>query len=138
MIAGCLCVVAVVAVAAAAEKKEKGPTLPDGLKGFSGQLQGVVAGVQEDGLGFQLKVDKVTKVWKNNKAKEPEAAVGKTLLINAQWVKGENGKWRPNENHVKFIKSLKADENLTIEVRNAEGQRLHILELSQEQRERAK
>jgi len=76
-------------------------------------------------------------LWKGNKAEHAEAAVGKTLEINPRWTKGEQGRWHPVERHVKFIKSLKVDEKIDIEAINDEGQRLHILELSEEQRERS-
>jgi len=124
----------VLTAAAAAEK----PKLPEGVQGFSGMLRGTVVAVAEDGRGFQLKVEKIVKLWKGNKAEDPEAAVGKTLEINPRWTKGEQGRWHPVERHVKFIRSLKVDENIDIEAVNDERQRLHVLELSAEQRERAK
>ena len=101
--------------------------MPDGLKGFSGRLEGTVDRVEANGQGFVLNVHGVPQVWKNNTAKNPQAAVGKKLLINA----GRD--W-----HVKFVRSLKKNEVIGIEVRNAEGERLHILELSEEQRNRAR
>ena len=125
-------------VALAAEGRAEKPKLPEGMQGFSGMLRGTVVEVADNGRGFHLKVDKIVKLWKGNEAEQPEQVVGKTVLINARWTKGENGRWHPVERHVKFINSLEVDETIDIEAINNEGQRLHILELSEEQRERGK
>ncbi len=47
------------------------------------------------------------------------------------------GRWHAAEWHVKFIKSLNAGEKIDIEAHNIEGERLHILELTEQQRKRA-
>ncbi|MBI4569796.1 MAG: hypothetical protein HY719_15495 [Planctomycetes bacterium] len=130
------CVLMMAGFQSAVLAQEK-PVIPDGLKGFSGRLSGRVVEVQKDGLGFRLKVAKVLQVWKGNKAPKPESAVGQTLLINVPWEKGEGGKWRPVGNHVRFIRTLEPGEEVEIEVVNDEGERLHVLELSEAQRERA-
>ncbi len=117
------------------ETKKPKPELPDGMKGFCGVLEGKVVGKFEH--GFLLKVRRVVRLWKGNKAKNPRSAVGKELLINVQWEKGRGGKWRPVAAHVKFVRSLKKGEKIRIEVINDEGERLHILELSEEQLRRA-
>jgi len=116
-------------------KKQEKPSLPDGLKGFSGMLEGTVISKEEK--GFILEVQKILNLWKNNKANNPESAIDEGLLINVQWEKGKDGTWHPVEAHLKFINSLKVGEEIKIEVINDEGERLHILELSKEQRERA-
>ncbi|MBI1372315.1 MAG: hypothetical protein GC159_06085 [Phycisphaera sp.] len=115
---------------------DKSLKLPAGLKGFSGQLKGTVVEAAKDGRGFAIKVTEIGKTWKKNTAKNPQEAIGKTLLINAQFGKNDAGKPAMNESHVRFIKSLKRGEELTVEAVNDEGERLHLLELSKEQRER--
>ena len=119
---------------AAADGKE-GPKIPDGMKGFSGMLEGKVVRTEE--LGFLLKVSAVVKEWKKNRAKDSKSAVGKELLVNAQWEKGDGGNWRPVSAHVAFFRTLKPGQELRIEVVNDEGERLHILELSKDQRAEA-
>ncbi|MFH1227784.1 MAG: T9SS type A sorting domain-containing protein [Planctomycetota bacterium] len=115
-----------VSTLAGAEEKV---SFPDGLKGFCGVLAGTVVSVQEN--GFIIKVQSIPNVWKNNKATDSESAVGKELLVNAKFEKG-----RPVEAHLKFINSLEPGEEIKIEAVNDEGTRLHILELSKEQRQR--
>jgi hypothetical protein len=110
--------------------------LPAGMKGFSGMLRGKVVSKEKD--GFVIQVEKVLKLWKGNKAENPESAVGRKLLVLPRWVKGDDGKWRPAELHVLFIKRLEVGQTIEIEVVNDEGDLLHILELSAQQREFAK
>jgi hypothetical protein len=116
-------------------RADDNPQIPDGLKGFSGTLRGTVTEVHKDGKAFHIEVTKVVNVWRKNTAPNPDSAVGETLLINAQWEK-RGGQWRPVENHVRFIHSLRVGEEVDVEVTNDEGERLHILELTQAQRAR--
>ena len=51
--------------------------LPDGMKGFIGMLQGKI--VEKTNDGFVLQVEKVEKTWRNNKAENPAASVGKNV-----------------------------------------------------------
>lgn len=106
--------------------------LPPGMKGFSGMLRGKVVSKVKN--GFVLKVEEVLKLWKGNKAKKPESVIGKKVLINPRWAKGDDGKWYLVKLHVNFIRKLEVGETIKIEVVNNEGHRLHILELSAEQR----
>jgi hypothetical protein len=121
-------------LACADEKKAPKPFLPEGMKGFSGMLTGKV--VEKGKNGFVLEVQAVLKVWKGNRAKNPKSAIGKKLLINVQWRKGKNGTWHPDESHLRFVRTLRIGEAIEIEVINDEGARLHILELSEAQRNR--
>ncbi len=106
--------------------------LPEALRGFSGMLHGEVVRIGE--LGFVLAVDDVRKIWRGNQASDPQAAVGRELLINVQWTEGDGGRWHPVEQHLRWLRSLRSGDEVSIEVRNDEAQRLHILELSKEQR----
>ncbi|MHC4663522.1 MAG: hypothetical protein ACYS8W_17825 [Planctomycetota bacterium] len=116
------------------EKEHEWDALPDGMVGFSGMLGGKVVGKVKN--GFILHVKKILKLWKGNEAENPESAIGKNLVILAQWKKGDNGKWHPIETHLRFINRLEIGQFIHIEVRNDEGERLHILELSEEQRKK--
>ena len=109
------------------------PVLPDGMLGFSGMLKGKVVSKQKN--GFVLKVEKIEKLWKGNKAKNAESVIGKKVLINVQWEQHKKGKWRPVPLQAKYVEKLKVGAVISIEVKNDEGERLHILELSKEQRE---
>ncbi|MCD4657488.1 MAG: hypothetical protein K8S87_08070 [Planctomycetes bacterium] len=114
------------------EPKEMKPVIPDGMHGFSGRLKGKVVGKQKN--GFILLVEKVEKLWEGNKAKKPETVIGKKVLINVGWEEYEKSKWRPIPLHARFVEMLKIGNKISIEVKNIEGERLHILELNKEQR----
>ena len=113
------------ASAVAAEKKAP-PKLPEGAHGFSGTVQGKVVSVQ--GTRFVLDVEKVLNVWKNNEAEDPESLAGTKIVVVA---KKQEGK------HARFVKTLKVDEVISIELRQEKGNTLNILELNEEQRKRA-
>jgi hypothetical protein len=119
----------------AAAAEGKGPPAPAGLGGFSGQVRGVVIGKGEHNA-VTFKVARVIKVWKNNKATNPKALEGKTWPVAPSWHK-VNGKWHPVEMHLKFLRTLKPGEELTLELKHAEREYFAILELTKEQRERA-
>jgi len=119
-------VVMFLAVAYAQEKKRERPKLPEGVQGFSGTVQGKVVSMKEGRFIFQ--VDKVLEVWKSSKAEKPENLAGAKILVGARSKEGKQAK---------FIKTLKVDESLSLEVLNEKGQAFVILELTEEQRKRA-
>ncbi len=127
-----VCLVLCLSVSALADYDK----LPKGMKGFSGMVRGKVVSKEKNGI--VIKVEKILKLWKGNKAENPESAVGKKLLVMPRWVKGDDGKWHPYELHVRFIKYIKVGQTIDIEIVNEEADALHILELSGEQREFAK
>lgn len=110
--------------------------LPDGARGFSGQVRGVVAskGVKNS---FQYRVGRVIRVWKGNKAEKPEALVGRTVAVGPRWHKGEDGRWSQVPAHVAFIRRLEPGQEITLEICNSEMRHFEILELSGDQREDA-
>ena len=110
--------------------------LPENLRGFSGQVRGVVAARHDDN-SFTFKVVRVLKVWDGNEAEEPKSIAGRSLRVGPRWAKGDDGRWRPLERHVAYARRLKVGEEMTLEIRNVEGDRFQILELSHEQRARA-
>lgn len=113
------------------------PPGPEGLVGFSGQVRGVVVKKRDNNV-IEFKVGRVIRTWENNQAERPEALKERTIPVGPQWVQeGEGGKWHPVENHIRFLKTLEAGEELTLEIRHAEREHFALLELTQEQRERA-
>ena len=113
------------------------PPGPEGLVGFSGQVRGVVVKKRDKNV-VEFKVGRIIRTWKNNKAERPEALKGRTVPVGPAWVqKQAGGKWHPVENHIRFLRTLEAGEELTLEIRHAEREHFAILELSKEQRERA-
>jgi hypothetical protein len=117
----------------AEEKKIPGP---DGLVGFSGEVRGVVVEKQEKNT-VSFTVGRVLRVWKNNEATNPKALEGRTVPLGPRWQKGDNGRWQAVERHIRFLRSLKVGEELTLEISHAEREHFALLELSQEQRDRA-
>ena len=63
-------------------------SIPDGLENFNGMLIGKLVSKDIEKGSFVVKVDYVSRVWRNNKAKRPRAAVGKTLRVE-----DVSGKW---------------------------------------------
>jgi hypothetical protein len=86
---------------------------------------------------FLLKVEGVGRSWKHSKAPEPGEAVGMTLLVNLRWEKhGE--KWRPAPRQVAWLReAVGVGDRVRCDLNNDEGQRLHLMELDQEQRRHA-
>ena len=109
-------------------------SLPKDLKGFSGQVRGVVMKKGEKNT-FTFKVARVLKVWKNNKAENAKSLAGHTVKVGPRWLKNDKGSWHPAELHVAFIKKLKAGQEITLEIVNLEASHFNILELSGDQRE---
>ncbi len=106
---------------------EAGPAFPEGLKGFRGTLTGTVGEVGPKGLAFDLRVTRAVAAEGKN-ARDPQAAVGQLLGVNAQWV-NIDGKWSAAADQVEFIHSLKPGQEITIAVVNDEGTRLHLVEV---------
>ena len=102
--------------------------VPEGLKGFSGQVQGVVVTKGEGGITF--KAGKVVQTWKNNKASNPESLAGQTVQVIPGG--GKEG----NKFHAAFLRTLQPGQDVTLELRN-DGDIFVILELTKEQREAA-
>ena len=93
------------------------PGLPDGLKGFCGMVVGKI--ISKGEREFVLKVEKVIRVWKNNKAKEPESAVGKELTLKIR---------RRSKAMVEALAGLKVGDRVVAEALNLEGDILVCVE----------
>ena len=117
--------------------REGDETLPEDLRGFSGQVRGVVAAGHDDN-SFMFQVARVLKVWENNKAEAPRSLGGRTVRVGPRWTKGDDGEWHPIEGHVAYIGKLRPGQEMTLEIQNVERDHFQILELSREQRARLK
>jgi hypothetical protein len=102
----------------------------DAVSGFSGSVEGEVTAVGEN--IFALRVTRVVRVWRGNRARNPGALAGMLIIVGPRQT--EAG---PSERHLAFIRTLEKGQELRIEVRHGEGSRFEILELNAEQRERA-
>ncbi len=118
---------AAVSAAAAEDTDEpKASELPEGVRGFSGQVAGIVVGRTNDGVLF--KAAKVVRVWERaNKARDPESLEGKTLLVRPIG--------RDASLQAKFVSKMKVGDDYRLELQNREGSVFVIVELTEEQRE---
>lgn len=93
---------------------------PAGLRGFRGMLTGTVKSKLD--RGFVLKVEKVGRVWRANKAKRPADAVGKALTMV---VRADS---RMGRRHLAVIRELKVGDRVLAEAFHIEGNRLTLVE----------
>ena len=114
-------------------RAEADDSLPEGLRGFSGQVLGVVV---EEGRenSFAFKVVRVLRVRKNNEAEAPKALAGRTVRVGPSWVSGEDGKWRHAELHSAFINGLRKGQKFALDIWSCERGVFAILRLSEKQR----
>ena len=101
-------------------KESDSPVLPDGMRGFRGMLRGTVT--RRGDRSFVLKVEAVTKVWPQNKASNPQAAIGKEITIVIR-PKSELG-----ERHLQALRQLKPGDRAVVEAFHFEGNHLTVVE----------
>jgi uncharacterized protein (DUF302 family) len=119
-------------VCSAFEQSDEAKTgrLPDSACCFAGMLRAKVVATNDEGVS--VTVEKIEKTWKANKADNPEALVGKTVLVI-----GPKQNNRYAEKIAQFIKGLRVGERITLDVAHkGEGAALTILELTEDQRAR--
>jgi len=108
----------------AAERKEDEPFhLPDGMRGFRGMLRGTIT--RKGDRSFVLKAEAVTKVWQQNKASSPRAAIGKQIMIV---IRPES---KLGERHVQTLRKLKVGDRTVVEAFHFEGEHLTVVEALQ-------
>ena len=73
----------------AEEKDESQQAIPAELRGFQGMMSGKL--LKKDKKSFLFKVEKIMKVWKGNKAENPERAIGQRLSLNLNKVSEHHG-----------------------------------------------
>lgn len=93
-------------------------TLPDGMAGFRGILRGTIVSKADN--SFVLKVEKIGTTWKENKATNPAAAVGKELTITVS---------PERERMVKALAERKAGDRVDAGAMNTEGNTLTLVEV---------
>ena len=93
---------------------------PTSLRGFRGMLTGTVKSKLD--RGFVLKVEKVVRVWKANKASRPQDAVGKVLTLV---VRADS---RMGKRHLEIVGGLKVGDRVSVEAFHIEGNRLTLVE----------
>jgi len=97
----------VLAAAGLATAGEEGAGLPEGIRGFRGMAAGTLVSKTE--AAFVLKVDKITRVWKQNRATNPECIVGREVPIRL---------WRGSrlcEQHLKTLAEMKPGDRVIAE-----------------------
>lgn len=98
--------------------------LPDPAAFFAGMIKGKVVAKRE--RQAVVLVEKVTREWRTNRAKDSQALVGQRVLVAGG----------TSDRIQRFVASLKVEETVELDVANREGEVLTILELTAEQRER--
>lgn len=111
--------------------------IPGGLKGFDGTLEGKVVSVQEHMRGFVLRVDQIMHVNQRSTAPNPQAVVGKEIEITPTTMQNDKGKWAPDEQELKYIKSLEKGQDLQIDVTNTDQMHLRIADLTKAEKMQA-
>jgi len=104
---------------ALAGEKEARP-LPEGIRGFKGIMIGTITSKAEK--TFVLKVEKITRVWRHNEAKDPESVLGKEVPITL-WEQS-----RLAERHRETFAKLKKGDRVEVEAFHLEGDRLAVVE----------
>ena len=95
-------------------------TLPDGIKGFRGMMVGKV--LEKGEWGLVLHVEKIARVWKENKASNPESIVGRKVRIVV------NQRSRLRERFLKAFKELRAGDRAEVEAFHFEAGQLTAVE----------
>jgi hypothetical protein len=97
--------------------------LPDAASAFAGLVRGTVVRLRDRGL--ELQIEQVVREWEHSKAKNAASLVGKRIVVDSV----------PHEAVVSFLRSLKVGDQVTLDVAHREGERLTVLELTDEQRQ---
>ena len=115
------------------EPKKENP-LPESVRGFAGQVKGIVAAKVEGGI--DLKVTEVLKTWEANKAAQPKALVGMTIRVISPWVK-VGDKMQQAKTRLAYLSTLQVGQEVTLEIKNTEREVFIVTELTKEQKEQA-
>ncbi|MGB1124673.1 MAG: hypothetical protein ACPG4Q_05655, partial [Phycisphaeraceae bacterium] len=95
--------------------------VPDALKGFRGMMIGEL--VEKGENEFVFRVQKIKRVWKKNKAENPEQAIGKTVTLSlANLIKHHEEKIRKN------YAGLKSGDMIEVEAFDEGGNKLFVKE----------
>ncbi|MFW6162482.1 MAG: FecR domain-containing protein [Planctomycetota bacterium] len=92
--------------------------VPEALRGFKGMMIGTVTA--KGGEEFVLRVEKITRTWKANKAENPRAAVGQKAVCEL-WPKG-----RLYERHKETLAGLKVGDRVLVGPFHLEADHDHL------------
>ncbi len=96
------------------------PALPDSLLGFQGVLTGKV--IRKMDRGFVLKLEGVTQVWEKNEADNPQAALGKALVVLIRPEQGQGAQF------MRTLRALGVGQDVLVEAFHLEGEHLTVVE----------
>ncbi|MBN1672559.1 MAG: FecR domain-containing protein [Kiritimatiellae bacterium] len=102
------------------------PAIPEGVRGFFGMVRGEVTAHEPDDH-ITLRVDRVQRVWRENRASNPRSLEGRMILVGPQ----REGDKRAGQ--IAFIRRLQLGQVVELEVRHGEGRRFVIVELTRDQ-----
>lgn len=99
------------------------------FSGFSGQVMARVEGIVSGGVRFR--VLQVSRVWKNNQAKNTEGLIQKSILVRA------SGSKESREIQTAYMSGLRVGQTVPIEIKKKQVKYWEILELNAEQKKLA-
>lgn len=101
------------------DRAQARPALPEGMVGFRGVLIGTIQ--RKLDRGFVLKVEKVSEVWEDNRADNPEAAVGRNLMIA---IRDDDA----GQQFLRTLRGLEVGEQVLAEAFHFGGNQLTVVE----------
>lgn len=107
---------------------------PEGAKGFAGMVAGKITAKGENQI--TVEVTKIEKTWKASTAKNPEALVGKSVVIKFDYSTYNKKPVRAEEAR-KLFSILKVGDSDSFDCKNTGGDSLTFLELTAAQKKRA-
>lgn len=105
------------------ERSEEGNFI-SAVSGFAGEVTAEVTAIRDAGVVVQ--VADVSNIWRGNRAENPQALVGRGILV----VAGDNANVR------KFLGLLEQGAEVRLDLAHVEGERFRLVELNADQRER--
>lgn len=99
------------------------------FSGFSGQVMARVEGIVSGGV--RVRVLQVSRIWKNNQAKNTEGLIQKSILVRA------SGSKESREIQTAYMSGLRVGQTVPIEIKKKQVKYWEILELNAEQKKLA-
>jgi len=110
-----------------AGEEAKETAVPDGVRGFQGMVAGTI--VKKGEREFILKVEKLLRVWKGNKAAKPEEIVGHEIRVTLK---------EKQEHLLKALAELKEGDRIECEPFHLAGNSFVAVETLRKAEERPK
>ena len=108
-------------LAASSGRVHAGEAIPAALKGFQGMMSGKLTKKGETMIAF--KISKIMKKWKGNKAENPGAAVGETIVLTLKDISAHH-----RERLMKNYRGLKVGDDIELEAFDLGGKYLAVKE----------